>query len=106
MSAINIRLTSTSANPSWTTRSRIESSAIVDVLIPAPHATTINLLMYTFFLLHPHKIVDYPNEQVGTSPATCLLLENSPASVSLAQAELTPQPGFHPLQSSLVPQFN
>jgi hypothetical protein len=61
--------------------------------------------MYTFFLL-PHKIVDYRGEQVETSPAVFLLLENSPASGSSTQAELTPEPGFNPLQSRLVPQFN
>ncbi|MCK7483234.1 MAG: hypothetical protein M0C28_43935 [Candidatus Moduliflexus flocculans] len=32
---------------SWIIRSRMESSAIVDVLIPAPHATTINLPIFT-----------------------------------------------------------
>src|SRR5512133_1684877 len=103
MSAINIRLTSTSANPSLATRSFMESSAIVDVLIPAPHATTINLLISC---LPPCTIVDYQDEQIEASPAAFLLLENSPSSGSLAQPELTPQPGFNPMQTGLVPQFN
>jgi hypothetical protein len=61
--------------------------------------------MQSFFLL-PHKIVDYRGEQVEKSPVVFLLLVNSPASGSSTQAELSPQPGFNPLQSSLLPQFD
>jgi hypothetical protein len=62
--------------------------------------------MYTFFLLLPHKIVDYRREQVDIFPANVLLLENRPGYASSTETELTSQPGFHPLQSGLIPQFN
>jgi hypothetical protein len=61
--------------------------------------------MYPSFLF-PHKIVDYRGERVKTSLEDILLLENSPASGSSTQAELTPQPGFHFRQSGLVSQLN
>src|SRR5271157_6258924 len=102
-----MRLTTTSVNPSCSTRCLMISSATVEVLMPAPHATTISLLISGNNFLSDHaqdvgslKARDWNYLFLGIPPLRGPRGRNR----LLVQVKFTPQPSYRVFCSRLSPQ--